>query len=85
MVLTSKWTGLPSVYTCACDARTHTHEGGHPFHHQPPDLPLWCLSLVPLGAVGWEPRPPQDGQAGCWLGSWWGLWVVVGQGAGKLP
>lgn len=76
MVLTSEWTGLLSVYTRVCDAHTHT-KMGHPFHHCP------SLGLVPSGAVGWEPRPLQGGQAGCWLGSWWGLWVAVGQGAGK--
>ena len=82
MVLTSG-----QVYSARLHARVvhNTHKGGHPFHRRPPDLPLWCLSLVPLGAVGWEPHPSQDGQAGCWLGSWWGMWVAVGQGLGKLP
>ena len=64
-----------SAFTDACD--THTHEGGASLPPLPLPRPgsLWGCGLGTL--------PLQGGQAGCWLGSWWGLWVVVGQGAGK--
>ena len=53
---------------------THTHTHTHTKVGIPPppapDLPLWYLSLVPVEAVGWEPRPHKMGRqdAGLVLG-----------------